>query len=325
MSKIYKHERFTHLCLEYICNTKFFKLRPRWLKNEAGNLMELDIYNKELKLAVEYNGIQHYKFAEFFHDTQEIFEKRLKDDILKEKLCKENNIKLIIVPYTIKMNKIYDYVINQLYKHNIIFNRPDKKLLIKDVDLNYKELIEKICAECEEIKPVSDFTKRITTDELYNNYQSYCKTCMEKARQKSREKCKDNIYKCNQCPNEYKLKDSLTSHVKEAHFIGPIQQIEYKCDECDKIYTDKQAFVQHERSHTEEGQKSQIKRVEASIKKTEELTKIKQECLEKECKGPCKKIKLKTEFHKKADTADGFQSVCKDCQREATKIRKEKK
>lgn len=51
------------------------------------------------KIAFEYHGEQHYEFNDFFHVTKEAFEQRKKDDKMKEKLCLEQNIQLIIVPY----------------------------------------------------------------------------------------------------------------------------------------------------------------------------------------------------------------------------------
>jgi hypothetical protein len=65
------------------------------------NGLELDGYNEELKLAFEYNGVQHYKFIEFFHKTYDEFLKRKEYDDLKKNLCDEKGISLITIPYTI--------------------------------------------------------------------------------------------------------------------------------------------------------------------------------------------------------------------------------
>jgi len=61
--------------LESIFNKPFNKARPDFLRNPVtGNFnLELDCFNPELKLAVEYNGIQHYKFTPFFHRTHDAF------------------------------------------------------------------------------------------------------------------------------------------------------------------------------------------------------------------------------------------------------------
>jgi hypothetical protein len=65
------------------------------------------MYCEELKLAIEYNGIQHYEFTKFFHKDETNFQKRLADDKLKTQLCIKNEIDLIIVPYNKKDIKKY--------------------------------------------------------------------------------------------------------------------------------------------------------------------------------------------------------------------------
>lgn len=78
---------------------KFPKKRPEWLQG-----LELDGYNKDLKIGFEYNGRQHFEYNERFHrGDPENFEKQKTRDIKKYKLCREHGIKLIIIPYQ------YDY------------------------------------------------------------------------------------------------------------------------------------------------------------------------------------------------------------------------
>ena len=86
--------------LEKIYNKKFPSIRPNWLKNPKTNRnLELDCYNDELKIALEYNGLQHYEFPNSFHKTKEEFENQKERDKIKKKLCKERKINLISVPY----------------------------------------------------------------------------------------------------------------------------------------------------------------------------------------------------------------------------------
>lgn len=96
----------------HLFNKPFKKIRPDWLHVAGltkGNL-ELDIYNEELHLAVEYNGPQHYKFVPRFHKTQEAFEQRLEHDKLKAKICKERGIFLIVIKYDIEIKDICQYI-----------------------------------------------------------------------------------------------------------------------------------------------------------------------------------------------------------------------
>ncbi|WP_209125444.1 hypothetical protein [Alkalihalobacillus sp. BA299] len=70
-----------------------FQYRARWLEYQS-----LDIYIPSLKIAIEYQGQQHYEPIEFF-GGEEAFIYRKKMDQLKEKKCKDNGIKLILWKY----------------------------------------------------------------------------------------------------------------------------------------------------------------------------------------------------------------------------------
>ena len=78
---------------------KEFKcVRPNWLKNVlTGRNLEIDMFCEELKLGLEYHGIQHIKFLPHFHKTEDKFKDQLLRDQLKVRLCKEHGIKLIII------------------------------------------------------------------------------------------------------------------------------------------------------------------------------------------------------------------------------------
>lgn len=81
--------------LESYYNVPFTKVRPKFL-----NGLELDCYNENLRLAVEYNGIQHYKHTPFFHKTFQDFQSQIHRDRMKKKICDQHNITLISVPHT---------------------------------------------------------------------------------------------------------------------------------------------------------------------------------------------------------------------------------
>jgi hypothetical protein len=106
--------------LEHIFNRPFNKARPDFLRNEVtGNNfnLELDCFNEELKLAIEYNGIQHYKFTPYFHKNNEHFLNQKYRDYMKRTLCKDAGITLIEVPYTIRIPKIYDFLKLEIVKN----------------------------------------------------------------------------------------------------------------------------------------------------------------------------------------------------------------
>lgn len=69
-----------------------------WLKYE-NNSMYIDGYFKSSNLAIEYNGIQHYKHIEYFDKDIKSFERRKDRDRVKYELLRKNNIKLIVIDY----------------------------------------------------------------------------------------------------------------------------------------------------------------------------------------------------------------------------------
>jgi DNA-directed RNA polymerase subunit RPC12/RpoP len=108
---ISKSEKECRRIFEYIFKKPFKSIRPTFLKG-----LELDGYNDDLKLGFEYNGIQHYKNIEYFHKTKEALEQQKERDNLKIKICKENNINLIVIPYTIKFEDLYNYIYEEVKK-----------------------------------------------------------------------------------------------------------------------------------------------------------------------------------------------------------------
>jgi len=97
--------------LETIYKKPFIKSRPNFLKNpETDRNLELDCYNQELGIAVEYNGEQHYKYPNRFHKSYQEFLNQVRRDRVKVDLCDANNVYLITVPYNVPLNLIPDYI-----------------------------------------------------------------------------------------------------------------------------------------------------------------------------------------------------------------------
>ena len=67
-----------------------------------------------MSLAVEYNGIQHYKYVPYFHKNKEAFLNQKYRDDMKRRMCKDNKITLIEVPNTIDISNIENYLITKL-------------------------------------------------------------------------------------------------------------------------------------------------------------------------------------------------------------------
>lgn len=113
-------ERLCKLIFEKIFNKSFEKARPSWLINpKTLRNLELDGYNKELNIAFEYNGIQHY-------ESNSLFTKSLTDKI-KRKLCLQNNLQLFTIKQVNKLSnfqKIIDQIIKQNEKFKLEINIP---------------------------------------------------------------------------------------------------------------------------------------------------------------------------------------------------------
>ncbi len=104
-------EKECRRAIEELTNKPFPKSRPSFLKNcVSGHNLELDCFNSELKMAVEYNGQQHYKYTPYFHSSKEAFYNIKYRDDMKKRLCDENHIKLIVVPHTVKLENIKSYI-----------------------------------------------------------------------------------------------------------------------------------------------------------------------------------------------------------------------
>lgn len=108
-------ERLCKETMEKIYGVPFKTVRPDWLKNpETGRNLEIDCYNDDLKIGVEYNGIQHYKWPNFTNQTYENFLGQIRRDDAKFNMCEKNGVYLIIVPYNVIHEKIPSYITSQL-------------------------------------------------------------------------------------------------------------------------------------------------------------------------------------------------------------------
>ena len=111
---IFIGEEITREIMNRFFNCEFSKQKPIFLDG-----LELDGFNEKLKLAFEYDGMQHYKFIKKFHKTLDVFRAQQQRDILKDILCHENNINLIRVPESVKYENIGDYILEKCREKNI--------------------------------------------------------------------------------------------------------------------------------------------------------------------------------------------------------------
>jgi len=111
-----KLEQACRRSLQEIFGKPFHKARPDFLRNPVTQNfnLELDCYNQDLRLAVEANGIQHYKYVPYFHKNKDAFQNQQYRDELKRRMCKDNGIVLIEVPYTVKDDKVKGYILERV-------------------------------------------------------------------------------------------------------------------------------------------------------------------------------------------------------------------
>lgn len=90
--------------------------RAKWLEGQ-----EIDIFVPHLNLAIEYDGIQHFKPIKAW-GGEEGLKMNIERDKIKEEKCKENNVTLIRFSY--KENDLLseNYVKSKLMKYRINFN-----------------------------------------------------------------------------------------------------------------------------------------------------------------------------------------------------------
>lgn len=81
----------------YPKETVWYQYRPDFLKTDKGQL-SYDIFIGKMRVAIEYQGKQHFEPVEIFGGIDS-FERQKERDALKYKLSRENGIKLIYINY----------------------------------------------------------------------------------------------------------------------------------------------------------------------------------------------------------------------------------
>jgi len=121
--KIIIHKKYETECkniLQKIFNKQFIQIRPDFLKWKYNKNLELDMFNQELNLALEYQGRQHYNYIPFFHKSINDFYEQVERDNYKKNICEQIGINLITVPYTIKFENLEKYIKQELKKYNYL-------------------------------------------------------------------------------------------------------------------------------------------------------------------------------------------------------------
>jgi hypothetical protein len=107
---------------EKITGKKFPTVNPKWLRYKNRTL-ELDGYNSELGIAVEFSGPLHTKYFPNKEPYKKYHERIVKDR-LKVKLCRENGVRLIVVDTSIQLHLLELYIRSRLYDIGFLADKP---------------------------------------------------------------------------------------------------------------------------------------------------------------------------------------------------------
>jgi hypothetical protein len=101
------HEKLCMDILDKIFNIPSKRdMTPEWLSTGNRGSQRLDGYWEELKLAAEYNGLQHYEMVDYFHKGDiKNFEAQQERDEKKREACKEAEINLVEIPYWLNLTE----------------------------------------------------------------------------------------------------------------------------------------------------------------------------------------------------------------------------
>ena len=107
------------------------------LNDKTNKLLPFDIYVPEFHTCIEFDGYQHYIPVKKWGGEEALKEVQYRDNI-KTVYCKENDINLIRIPYTMNKIEIAD-VLNKQFNKNLIV---DIKKRTKWIDVNIKDRIK---------------------------------------------------------------------------------------------------------------------------------------------------------------------------------------
>ena len=129
-----KNETYCRYILESLFwPLKFPNVRPKWIRNESGNKLEIDCLNEvEMRLGLECQGDHHYKVVERYETSEDDLKKQQKHDRIKIEECSKRGIDLIIVPLHIydKKYKIKKLMVSELNRLGWIVTDEDMENIV---------------------------------------------------------------------------------------------------------------------------------------------------------------------------------------------------
>lgn len=99
--------------LESITGKKFPTINPKWLR-WRGRTLELDGYNVQLAIALEFSGPLHTKWFPGKESYKKYYERVIKDEAKKE-ICARNGVTLIVIDMSLPSRHWRNYLLSRLY------------------------------------------------------------------------------------------------------------------------------------------------------------------------------------------------------------------
>lgn len=146
---VFRSEIITRKIFEAAFNKEFPKSRPAWLIGERNSPLELDGYCRELNIAFEYQGQQHYTKVNYFNKDDKALLNQIRRDSIKSKLCEDNSVLLIKIKYfdiSKSIKEIVKYVIDEIQKVYTI-QVDISSIRIENIGSTRLELIKKIVTD----------------------------------------------------------------------------------------------------------------------------------------------------------------------------------
>jgi len=109
---ISEQDLYDKIKLKFSNLTVISQASPHWLGRQR-----FDIYLPEINLAIEYNGVQHYKAVDLFGGEQGLIQTQQRD-FEKRTKCELNNCDLLIVDGNYDVNEVFKYINELIEKNN---------------------------------------------------------------------------------------------------------------------------------------------------------------------------------------------------------------
>lgn len=113
-----KGEKMVESILEDI-NVKYIYQKVFDSCGSDNQRMPFDFYIPDFNILIEYDGIQHYKPVKYFGGDYKL-KCQMKRDQIKNKFAKDNNIKLVRIPYNRNYSYVYNTIVSFIRKAEVL-------------------------------------------------------------------------------------------------------------------------------------------------------------------------------------------------------------